>query len=226
MKNYIELFESLYSSLRNNDKIKILELIESKYDHKRSSPQFTLKYLKDKFGYELDENFSSYFPLEGSKLRYVFYGKSYAVSGEYSLRKIDSALIVNSPPLIYNSNMKLEEIKFLKTFRVIDDHPFSGDFKLAAYSVKRNQSKPRLEPKIFFYDRGDYFLMNIDGYGMYLDRLLEFAAITNWQYFFCNVNFQLPEVAHIKQSLINGVEFLKILYPENDYSTYIKMLHE
>ena len=222
MKSYISRFSELYSNLQSTESVEILHLKPSSQDN-LNLQKITLDYLNKEFEYNLKEEFIEYMSVSGSQLRYIYSSKKLNVGGEFSLTQIADALILKVAPTVFIQKTSAPDIELLKTFRIIDDHPFSGDFKMSVFSLKEGYSPPN-EPEIYFYDRGSYFSMNVD-YGGYLDALLEMAAISNWQYLFCEVDWNARTNYDLKQTLKTGLQFLEIIFPNNNYEKYRKVLN-
>lgn len=185
-----------------------------------------LRELNAEFGFSLPEEFRDYFAVsDHPHLRYVYLSDGeVAGGGELHLYPLAGCLLSLRDPELWYEGMSTEQIETLKTFRVIDDHPDSGDSKLAALSLLEGVSPPA-EPEIFFYDRGDYFKMKV-GYGGYLDGLLETMAISNWQYLLCDVDSRSPEYSRIFEKLTRQLDDLTEIFPQRDFSRFRELLEE
>lgn len=225
--NYITQFKSLFKEIKSHSNIecnKIGEIVK----HNKSA-QATYVKLKFQQGYNIEKDFLECILLSRAEpsisFSYSYISpdkKKYAGGGEFNLQSLNMVLLNRKESKLWHDEMTKEEINTLKTFRIFDDHPDSGDFKLGVFSIQEDKNPPEF-PDIYFYNRGDYYLMDI-GYRGYLDALLDLIGVSNWQYLYCDVNMNKPKYKYLHSELHQTLKDLKFLFPNKNYSKYFKLL--
>ncbi|NEO71295.1 hypothetical protein [Moorena sp. SIO3H5] len=222
-RDYLRDFRSLMDELRQHTAFEIItEEIVTKYED--GLAKFSVNKLKTRFGFDISQGYEKFIDVSlYTHLRFVYYiNREVCGGGEFHLRPIYDTVISTQDPELWNEGMTQQEIEFLKYFRVFDDHPDSGDFKLAAFHLTPGVSPPAF-PDIYFYDRGEYWKMNLD-YGGYLDALLGLLGVSNWQYLFCDVDMTQPKYESLFNELNNTLNQLSQLFTARDFETYHEML--
>ncbi len=223
-KPYFQRYNELADALERAYHTEVVERTPAMVERKSAAPRGFRK-LVDEKSYAIPEDYLSILEIPNTLALRFFYDidEAHRGAGEFKIRSFYSALTSNKDPKLSNTSMHSEEdIEILKHFRIIDEHPFSGDFKLAAFYKKPGASPPAI-PQIYFYDRGTYYPMNLDYFG-YLDAVLDLAGIANWQYLFCDVNLRTAEYQHIHEDLKRGIEAVAMLFPDKDLSRYEQLL--
>lgn len=223
--DYREKLQQLINNLSNSPKIEIISQAID-YSEGEELAEFCYEDLINDNGYYLDEKYMNYILVSiYSQLRYVCYHRNEVVfGGELHLYPLYDTLRSNADPQLWHDDMDSEKIKFLKTLRVFDDHPDSGDFKLAAFSKLEGINPPNI-PDIYFYDRGEVYKMNLD-YGEYLDKLLDLGGISDWQYLFCDVDKNDRTFGEIFKELEKAMSHLEQILPNRDYTEYYRILRK
>lgn len=223
MNIYMKKFAELKKSMESNDQVKI-----DKIGFNTEVDEETTSYIIEAFsevGFALPENFAQL--LDASRqceLRFSYsLGEGLTGSGEFNIYPVDAVLESRKDPKLPVAKEHSKDAEMVKHFRIIDDHPISGDFKLAAFYMKPGYAPPNF-PDIYFYDRGKFYRMDIS-YGDYLLALGDLAGITNWQYLFCEIDrkdaYFDPYFKELKQSMRG----LKEILPGSDLTRYEKLLH-
>lgn len=225
--DFIKKFNSLFEKINNHSYIECDE-IENIIRNTKSS-QITFVKLKSRIKYNLNIDFLDCILLSRGKPHLNFFynfkdggGKTHKGGGEFYIKPLSSVLLHSEDPKLWHDKMNNQKIQILKTFRIIDDHPESGDFKLAAFSIQEGINPPKL-PDIYFYDRGEYNLMDLD-YKGYLGTLLDLIGVSNWQYLFCDINMNQPKYKYLYNELHQTLKDLEFLFPKKNYSKYFKLL--
>ena len=222
-QNYLVRFQALIDELKQHSAFEII-VEEIASTHEYGLAEYSVNKLRTKFGFDISQDYEKFIDVSlYTHLRFVYYiGEDVSGGGEFNLSPIYDTLISTKDPELWHKEMDPQEIEFVRHFRVFDDHPDSGDFKLAAFHLKPDISPPAF-PDIYFYDRGEYWKMNID-YGGYLDGLLGLFGVSNWQYLFCDVDMNQPKYENLFHELNNTLEQLGQLFPTKNFETYREML--
>ncbi|NEQ10872.1 MAG: hypothetical protein F6K37_34645 [Moorea sp. SIO4E2] len=222
-QEYLRDFQTLIDQMKQHSSFEIIaDEIVANYEE--GLAELSVNELRMSFGFNLTQNFEKYIDVSlHTHLRFVYYiNGDVSGGGEFHLSPIADSLTSTQDPELWHEGMTQQEIEFLKYFRVFDDHPDSGDFKLAAFHLTPGVSPPAF-PDIYFYDRGEYWKMNLD-YGGYLDGLLGLLGVSNWQYLFCDVDMTQPKYESLFNELNNTLNQLTKLFPARDFETYREIL--
>jgi hypothetical protein len=221
-KNYLELFRSLFEELKQNDMVEIF--VAKIPDSEEGLAEYSISDLRSHYGFSIPDHYVDFIEVSlYTHLRFVYYrGGKVTGGGEFHLRPLYDALISTRDPELWHKGMDPQEIAFLKHFRIFDDHPDAGDFKMAAFHLMPGVSPPAL-PDIYFYDRGEYYRMNID-YGGYLDSLLALFGVSNWQYFFCDIDLSQSKYVSLFDELNDTIAQLSELFPQRSFEPYRERL--
>jgi hypothetical protein len=219
-ESYLQKFIDLFKELRQNNSVEIIaEEIPTRPEEDLA--EYSINKLRNRFGFEVPERYVEYVDASlHTHLRFVFYVDNHvAGGGEFHLYPLSDTLLSNRDPELWHKGMDHEKIEFLKRLRIFDDHPDAGDFKLAAFYLDPVLSPPTLPP-IYFYDRGNFWLMDQD-YGGYLDSLLNLFGVNNWQYIYCDLNdMSQPARERIYEELSKTLSELQTLFPDRDFAPY------
>jgi hypothetical protein len=114
-----------------------------------------MKILKEEKGYDLPDHYLDYFDISSKcELHYTYQvDETLKGGGEFHLYPVSDALSFTKDPELYHKDADDEDKAILRHFRIIDDHPFSGDYKLSAFFKKPGYAPPSV-PDIYFFDRG------------------------------------------------------------------------
>jgi hypothetical protein len=222
-RDYLTEFRSLFEELRQHPAFEITaEEIAENYEE--GLGEYSVEDLRRSYGFDIPNDYANYVDVSiHTHLRFVYYiDEAVSGGGEFHLRPLYDTLISTKDPELWYEGMAEQEIEFLKYFRIFDDHPDAGDFKMAAFHLMPGICPPRI-PDIYFYDRGKYWKMNID-YGGYLDALLGLFGVSNWQYLFCDINFNEPKFENLYEELNTRLSQLSGLFPNRNFESYRGML--
>lgn len=223
MTHYFAKFHLRFQEISNNPNIIVKsKYLESPFDD--SDLTFAATNITQKYGFNIPFEFKEYLDASSDTSLRFYYKKNGKIAGggEFKLNVLYDTLISTADPMLWHDKMTTDEIDILKTFRVIDEHPDSGDFKLAAFRLEPGVCPPNF-PDIYFFDRGSFFKMNIN-YGTYLDSLNDLLGVGNWQYLFCEINMRSNEYRWLYSELRETLDDFQSLFPGTDYSKYYDLL--
>lgn len=219
-------FRTLFQELKQ---FRSVEIIVEKIIPEREEglAEFAVRDLTQLFGFDVPEHYVDYIDVSlDTHLRFVYYiGGQVAGGGEFHLRPLYDTLVSTKDPGLWHKGMDQQEIEFVKQFRIFDDHPDAGDFKMAVFYMTPGKCPPAI-PDIYFYDRGQYWKMDGFDYGDYLDGLLGLFGVSNWQYIFCDIDMSQPEFESVFNELNTTLLHLSDLFPERDFEPYKKLLSQ
>ena len=120
-----------------------------------------------------------------------------------------------------------EELEFLKKLNWFEKQAWAGgDGKFGCFLREPGD----FPPKIYFYDSGAYFPMNIS-LEEYFDAMIASCAVRGWQYFYIDFPDKFPELREVNREkvlteLARTVTVLPRLFPDKDFSYHLERFYE
>ena len=120
-----------------------------------------------------------------------------------------------------------EELEFLKKLNWFEKQAWAGgDGKFGCFLREPGD----FPPKIYFYDSGAYFPMNIS-LEEYFDAMIASCAVRGWQYFYIDFPDKFPELREVNREkvlteLARTVTVLPRLFPDRDFSYHQERYRE
>jgi hypothetical protein len=120
-----------------------------------------------------------------------------------------------------------EELEFLKKLNWFEKQAWAGgDGKFGCFLREPGD----FPPKIYFYDSGAYFPMNIS-LEEYFDAMIASCAVRGWQYFYIDFPDKFPELREVNREkvlaeLTRTVTVLPRLFPDRDFSYHQERYRE
>lgn len=221
---YLDRFQKLKSRLEHNSHVRVIAINDIVPDQEPMGQLSVEDYRLFLKYEELPDGLQEYVHVScGLRLSYsMAFSNDLDGGGEFALRSLDEALFNPNHPQFWENNLPAHEIAFLKGFRIIDEMNGTGHKKLAALVLREGISPPAF-PDIYFWDRGKGYKMAIDYVG-YLDALLVVCAITDWQYLFCEVDFNDHVHSPFRDDLRRSLRCLQLVFPERDFGIFLQRL--
>ena len=135
--------------------------------------------------------------------------------GEFHFHAVEEVVNeTNKRILSYEVGNKSEKGSFFP----FDDHPESGDGIMGCLKFRNTDTEVWL-----YNENGELFPMTLR-LPEYILKTFEFKALFGWQYFFIEVDWNLPVFSVVRSDLIKRIEILNNLFPVNSYAEYLKKI--
>ncbi len=213
MPNYRESFTALLIEIKSNNKIEVVSATKDIPITDEKSAFQALKLLEKSVKKPISKYFLDFFDISrNTSIHWI--AKDSSVAGEFSLSGIRH--------MFSETDLSIEEMdendrNFLKHVGIVDGFPSSGMNKSTIINLNESEFPPRL----YFYDRGEYFMMTVD-YAEYIDTLLLTKGMTDWQYLFCKLDSNYEPMGMDYRGLIKSINALEKLFPDDDYTELYK----
>lgn len=113
---------------------------------------------------------------------------------------------------------------FTEKLRWFDRLPIGVDDSMRGCFIKEEGNFP---PQIAFCNAGADWYTKLDfDYYKYMELLFQNYGFKGWQYFYIDINKEIPRLDKIKEDMKNAVETMPLLFPNKDWSYHEKRYEE
>jgi hypothetical protein len=226
MENYKLIFNDFNESLEKNKNIdKEVYLTDKTFlELSKRSLKREQEYFKEENGILISDHDIYILNFSGVSFSWSYTNEeNQFIYGGYRFNGFTEALAQNSNFWdVYNSINKHEpdntELELLKKLNWFEKQAWGDDGKFGCFL----REPGNFPPKIYFYDYGVYFPMELS-LVQYFDAMIDSCAVRGWQYFYIDIPNNFPNIPKVNKRLVLQdvefiVEMLPKLFPDKDFS--------
>jgi hypothetical protein len=215
----VDAFTVVFAELRGSPHVQIHTIHDQLVSFSDDIQRRTRDEIRRRTGFELSPDLMAGMNVSnGAGAYWTCQIAGFRGAGEFKLRHLREVFLYEEDPL-WTEETPPGERAFLSTLRYFDYRPGAGDNKFAAFALEPGV----MPPHIWYYDRGQCIRMMMS-YEEYLQALIITKGITDWQYFFCDVDWGSSRHHGLDHALRQRLDALASTFPHHDYASFYARL--